>query len=186
MATTAERPVRVAFIGTGAVTAYHHLPGLAARPPGRADGDLRRRPRLARATRERVGRPVRLDRPGVALPTGGRRRRRHRHAERHAPADRRGRGPGGQARHVREAARALERRRGAGDVRGRPRRRRRPHDGVHLPLRPVDAIPPASARNRERWGRPGTSDRSGSSTGPRRAGAGGSTRHGPAPATCST
>jgi predicted dehydrogenase len=28
MATTGERPVGVAFIGTGAVTAYHHLPGL--------------------------------------------------------------------------------------------------------------------------------------------------------------
>lgn len=28
MATTGDRPVRVAFIGTGAVTAYHHLPGL--------------------------------------------------------------------------------------------------------------------------------------------------------------
>src|SRR5262245_43985586 len=28
MATTGERPIGVAFIGTGAVTAYHHLPGL--------------------------------------------------------------------------------------------------------------------------------------------------------------
>lgn len=27
-ASTPERPIRVAFIGTGAVTAYHHLPGL--------------------------------------------------------------------------------------------------------------------------------------------------------------
>jgi predicted dehydrogenase len=32
MATTADRPVRVAFIGTGAVTAYHHLPGLRLDP----------------------------------------------------------------------------------------------------------------------------------------------------------
>src|SRR5438094_103400 len=29
---TSERPVRVAFIGTGAVTAYHHLPGLRLDP----------------------------------------------------------------------------------------------------------------------------------------------------------
>jgi predicted dehydrogenase len=28
MAMTGDRPIRVAFIGTGAVTAYHHLPGL--------------------------------------------------------------------------------------------------------------------------------------------------------------
>jgi predicted dehydrogenase len=32
MATTGERPVGVAFIGTGAVTAYHHLPGLRLDP----------------------------------------------------------------------------------------------------------------------------------------------------------
>ncbi len=32
MATKADRPVRVAFIGTGAVTAYHHLPGLRLDP----------------------------------------------------------------------------------------------------------------------------------------------------------
>ena len=32
MATTGDRPVRVAFIGTGAVTAYHHLPGLRLDP----------------------------------------------------------------------------------------------------------------------------------------------------------
>src|SRR6201996_3706874 len=32
MATTGERPIGVAFIGTGAVTAYHHLPGLRLDP----------------------------------------------------------------------------------------------------------------------------------------------------------
>jgi predicted dehydrogenase len=32
MATTGDRPVGVAFIGTGAVTAYHHLPGLRLDP----------------------------------------------------------------------------------------------------------------------------------------------------------
>ncbi len=32
MAKTGERPVGVAFIGTGAVTAYHHLPGLRLDP----------------------------------------------------------------------------------------------------------------------------------------------------------
>ncbi len=32
MATKVDRPVRVAFIGTGAVTAYHHLPGLRLDP----------------------------------------------------------------------------------------------------------------------------------------------------------
>ncbi len=31
-ASTPERPIRVAFIGTGAVTAYHHLPGLRLDP----------------------------------------------------------------------------------------------------------------------------------------------------------
>ena len=65
-------------------------------------------------------------------------------------ADRRGGGAGGQARHVREAA-GPECRRGPRDVRGGPRRRRRPHDGLHLPLRPVDALPAAPAQ----VGRPG-------------------------------
>jgi predicted dehydrogenase len=32
MAKTGDRPIRVAFIGTGAVTAYHHLPGLRLDP----------------------------------------------------------------------------------------------------------------------------------------------------------
>jgi predicted dehydrogenase len=32
MATTGDRPIGVAFIGTGAVTAYHHLPGLRLDP----------------------------------------------------------------------------------------------------------------------------------------------------------
>ena len=120
--------------------------------------------------------PVRSDRG---------RRGDHRHAQRHPPADRRGRGPGRQARHVREAA-GPERRRGPRDVRGGPRRQGRAHDGVHLPLRPVDALPAAPAQVGRRWARPGISARSGSSTGPRRAGAGGSTRHGPGRATCST
>ncbi len=39
MAKTGERPVGVAFIGTGAVTAYHHLPGLRLDP--RADAGRR-------------------------------------------------------------------------------------------------------------------------------------------------
>ncbi len=34
-ASTPERPIRVAFIGTGAVTAYHHLPGLQLDPRAR-------------------------------------------------------------------------------------------------------------------------------------------------------
>ena len=32
---TASQPVRVAFIGVGAVTAYHHLPGLRLDPRAR-------------------------------------------------------------------------------------------------------------------------------------------------------
>ncbi len=46
MATTEQRPVGVAFIGSGAVTAYHHLPGLRLDPRARlvavcdADPDL--------------------------------------------------------------------------------------------------------------------------------------------------
>jgi predicted dehydrogenase len=35
MATTGERPIGVAFIGSGAVTAYHHLPGLRLDPRAR-------------------------------------------------------------------------------------------------------------------------------------------------------
>ena len=116
MATTerGERPVGVAFIGTGAVTAYHHLPGLRLDSRAElvaicdADPDVlaRRKDGMGR----RVGhRPTR----GAVLPATRRRCRRDRHAQRHAPADRGRGGPGGQARHVREAARALGRARSA-------------------------------------------------------------------------
>ena len=185
MATTGDRPVGVAFIGTGAVTAYHHLPGLRLDPRAELVAICDADPGPARAAQGGVGRRGRLDRPRGDLPAGRRGRRRDRHAQRHAPADRRGRGPGGQARHVREAARALGRR-GARDVRGRPRRRRRPHDGVHLPLRARRCGTCGTCSSRARWARRGISARSGSSTGPRRAGDGGSIAPAPARATSST
>ena len=58
-----SQPIRVGFIGAGAVTAYHHLPGPAAGSSGPAGGDLRRRPRLAREAQGRMGRRARDDRP---------------------------------------------------------------------------------------------------------------------------
>ena len=91
----------------------------------------------------------------------------------------------GQARHVREAA-GPERRRGPRDVRGGARRGGRAHDGLHVSFRSLDALPPAPAQVGRAGRRPGISARSGSSTGPRRAGAGGSTRIRPVPATSST
>ena len=42
-----SQPVRVAFIGVGAVVAYHHLPGLRLDHRARLAVILRRRPRLA-------------------------------------------------------------------------------------------------------------------------------------------
>ena len=55
--------------------------------------------------------------------------------------------PRRQARDVREAAGA-ERRRSARDVPRGPRRRRGAHDGLHLSLRPVDALPQAPGHQR--------------------------------------
>ena len=120
---TASQPVRVAFIGVGAVTAYHHLPGLRLDPRAELVADLRRRPRPAREAQggmERRARrrptprlcaaPTEVDAVVIATPN-----------DTHRPiavAAARGR----QARHVREAA-GPERRRGPRDVRGGPRRR---------------------------------------------------------------
>ena len=67
-----------------------------------------------------------------------------------------GRGRRGQARDVREAA-GPERRRGPRRCTSGPRRRRRPHDGVHLPLRPVDAVSAAPGQAGGARRRPGTS-----------------------------
>ena len=156
-----------------------------ARPARRAGRRLRYRPRPARTPGPRVGDRADLHRPDGRLQRRRHRRIDHRHAQLHPRPDRPGGGAGGQAPHVREAPRA-ERRRSPHDVRGGPRRGRRPHDGVHVPLRPRDALPEASRSTAAPWGPPGISAPSASSTGPRRAGDGGSTARRPAPATCTT
>lgn len=62
MATTSQvKKVRVGFIGTGAVTAYHHLPGLLL-DPRPANGDLRYRTRSIREAPHRMECRVRDDR----------------------------------------------------------------------------------------------------------------------------
>ena len=142
-----SQPVRVAFIGVGAVTAYHHLPGLRLDPRARLVAICDADPGLLEKRKAEWGVEHATTDADGPVPVGPDRRRGHRHAQRHPPADRRRRGPGRQARHVREAA-GPERRRGPRDVRGGPRREGRAHDGVHLPLRPVDALPPAPAQVR--------------------------------------
>ena len=96
---------RVAFIGTGAVTAYHHLPGLRLDPRAELVAICDADPELLEKRQAEWSVAHRHDRSRGVCRLGRRRRRRDRHAQRHAPADRRGGGPGRQARHVREAAR---------------------------------------------------------------------------------
>ena len=106
MATTARAAeVGVAFIGTGAVTAYHHLPGLRLDPRAELVAICDADPEIcSRSARPSGTSSIATTDPEAICAAGRRRRRRDRHAQRHAPADRRGGGPGRQARHVREAA----------------------------------------------------------------------------------
>ncbi len=69
MATTGERPIGVAFIGTGAVTAYHHLPGLRLDPRARLVAICDAEPNIL-APPGGVGRRNGIDRPRSDLPAG--------------------------------------------------------------------------------------------------------------------
>ena len=102
--TSADRKVRVAFIGTGAVTAYHHLPGLRLDPRAELVAICDTDPEILEKRQAEWNVDARHDRPRGVVPARLGRRGGDRHAQRHASADRRGRGPGRQARHVREAA----------------------------------------------------------------------------------
>ena len=137
------RKYELAFIGTGAVTAYHHLPGLRLDPRAelvaicdtvpelleQAPGRVERRPRHDRSRGALCGWDD-VDAVVIATPNDT-----HRpiavaaaKAGKHVMCEK----PLGLS--------AVEVRR---DVRGGPRCRRRAHDGLHLPLRAVDAIPAA-------------------------------------------
>ena len=144
-ASTTARKVRVGFIGTGAVTAYHHLPGLRLDPRAELVAICDADPEILKKRQAEWNVEHASTDPEVDLPSGRGRRGRDRDAQRHAPADRRGRGQGRQARHVREAA-GLECGGSGRDVRGRARRGRRAHDGVHVSLCAVDALPSALAQ----------------------------------------
>ena len=137
--------MRVAFIGAGRVTAYHHLPGLRLDPRAElvaicdTDPGLLARRQAEWNVEHATTEPEELcgsddvDAVVIATPNDTHRPIAVAAAE------------GGQARHVREAA-GLERRRSARDVRGGPRRRRRAHDGLHVSVRAGDAIPAAPAQ----------------------------------------
>ena len=116
----ADQKVRVAFIGTGAVTAYHHLPGLRLDPRAELVAVCDTEPKSSE--RRRVARwnvaHATTDPRGL-VPARFGRRGRDRHTQRHAPADRRRGCQGRQTCHVREAT-GIERARGPPDVRGRP------------------------------------------------------------------
>ncbi len=145
MNTGSSGKVRVAIIGAGAVSDYHHVPAIKLDPRAELAGACDTDPALLEQRKGRLGHRLRHDRPRGDLLRPEGRRRDHRHAQLHPQADHPGRRQARQARHVREAA-GREQRGSPGDVRGRPRRRRRPHDGLHLSVRPVDEIPPAPAQ----------------------------------------
>ncbi len=181
----AGRKVGVGFIGTGAVTAYHHLPGLRLDPRAElvaiCDTDpeiLKKRQAewsVAHASTdpEVVCGLEEVDAVVIATPN-----------DTHRPIAA-GRGQGRQTRHVREAA-GIERGGSGRDVHGGARRGRRAHDSVHLSFCAVDALSRGIFSSRGRWERRGIFDRSDFWIGPRRAGAGGNTRREPARATSST
>ena len=172
-ASTPERPIRVAFIGTGAVTAYHHLPGLRLDSRAelvaicdtdpeilaqrKAEWDVE----LATTDPEELCRWEDVDAVVIATPNDT-----HRpiavaaaKAGKHVMCEK----PLGlSAADVREMYEAA---RDAGVVH---------MTAFTYRFAPVDAIPAASARSPARWGPRATSARSGSSTGPKRAGDGGS------------
>ena len=118
----AAKKVRVAVIGAGAVSDYHHVPALRLDPRAELVAVCDAAPALLEKRKadwgidrvttdpDEICAADDVDAVIIATP------------ELHPRADRRRRRAGGQARHVREAARP-ERRRGPHDVRGLPRRR---------------------------------------------------------------
>ena len=181
---SASQPVRVAFIGVGAVMGYHHLPGLRLDSRARLAAICDTNPELLQQRKEEwdvelattdalelcqsdaidavvIGTPNDTHLPiAVAAAQAGK------HIMCEKPL-------GLSAEEVRAMYEAA---RDAGVV--------------HMTAFTYRFAPRcatcATSSNRGRWERPGISDRSGSSTGPKRAGDGASTRTRPAPATCST
>ena len=148
--TNTNSPVRLAIIGAGAVSDYHHVPGIRLDPRAElvgvcdADAELLEKRRTEWGIDQSTTDPGRavpipdIDAVIIATPN-------FTHRPIAVAAAQAGK-------HIMcEKPLGPERRRGPRNVRRRPRRRRRPHDGVHLPLRPVDAVLEASAQ----VGRPG-------------------------------
>ena len=158
--------------GPGAVSDYHHVPGIRLDPRAELvaacdpnEELLAKRLRDWGAIRtttsyEQIAADPEIDAVIIATPNDT-----HRPIALACIAGR-------QARDVRKAA-GPQFRRVAANVPGRPRQKRAAHDGLYLSLRAVDAVSQAFDRVRGRSGRRGTSAASGFSICPRRAGAGG-------------
>ena len=105
----------IAIIGAGAVSDYHHVPGIRLDPRAELVAACDTNAESARAAQAGLGHRQRHDRLRADLRRSGRRCRDHRHAQLHARADRAGGRRQRQARDVREAA-GPERRRSPRDV----------------------------------------------------------------------
>ena len=177
--------VRVAIIGAGAVSDYHHVPAIKLDPRAELAGACDSDPALLERRKSEWGidkvttdpeaicadpdvNAVIIATPNfthLPIALAAARHGKHMMCEKPLGVNK------GEVEQMYEAA---------------PGRQGRPHDGVHLSVRAVDESTSGTCSSRGRSGRLAISGRSGSSTGRRRAGAGGSTRTRPAPATSTT
>ena len=158
--------IRIGIIGSGGIALANHMPGLRLCPEARRSSRCATATRPTLAARQPADRHHRdvhrlpascsthagVDAVVIATPNVS-----------HAPIALAA-VAGRQARAVREADRD-EPRRGAGDAPRRRGRRRAAHDGVHLPLRPGDAVHAPPGRLAARSAGRTTSAPSGSRTG---------------------